>query len=167
MSSRRHITLIACIAFSRCYNTIRKKFFRQPMTTLRSAAHSVFSIHLHVIFVTKYRRKVLTQAMIDESALVFEKILISNKSRLLEYHGEPDHLHLLIDIHPNNNISSLLGSLKSSSSRVLRQKYPQEIKQFYWGKAKLWHDSKCIVSCGGAPLDTIKQYIQEQKGGRE
>lgn len=137
------------------------------MAKLRSAAHSVFSIHLHVVFVTKYRRKVLTQSMIEDCILVFEHILVANNSRLLECNGEPDHLHLLIDIHPNNNISSLIGSLKSASSRILRQKYPQEIQRFYWGKAKLWHDSKCIVSCGGVPLETIKRYIQEQSGGRE
>lgn len=148
-----------------CYQIF--SFSAIAMTNLRSAAHSVFSIHLHVVFVTKYRRKVLTQSMIDDCILVFEHILSANNSKLVECNGEPDHLHLLIDIHPNNNISSLIGSLKSASSRILRQKYPQEIRQFYWGKAKLWHDSKCIISCGGAPLKTIKQYIQDQKGGRE
>ncbi|MGY6530956.1 MAG: IS200/IS605 family transposase [Cyanobacterium sp.] len=137
-------------------------------TKLRSGAHSVFSIHLHIVFVTKYRRQVLTAQMIEDCQVVFQRVLGTNQSRLLECNGEPDHLHLLIDLHPDNNISNLIGSLKSASSRVLRQKYPSEISRFYWGKsAKLWHDSKCIVSWVGASLDTIKTYIEEQKGGRE
>lgn len=137
-------------------------------TVLRKASHSVFSIHLHVIFVTKYRRKVLTKAMIDDAKKVFEKVLEANSSILTNCQGEADHLHLLIDLHPNNHISNLISSLKSASSRIIRQKYPQEIARHYWGKkAKLWHDSKCIISCGGAPLEVIKQYIDNQSGGKE
>ena len=51
--------------------------------------------------------------------------------------GEADHLHLLIDLHPNNNISNLISSLKSASSRILRKKYSPEIAQHYWGKNAL------------------------------
>ncbi|WRL39403.1 IS200/IS605 family transposase [Cyanobacterium aponinum UTEX 3221] len=83
------------------------------MTKLRSGAHSVFSIHLHVVFVTKYRRQVLTQEMIRDCQEVFDRVLEVNQSKLLECNGEPDHLHLLLDIHPNNNISDLIGSLKT------------------------------------------------------
>ena len=137
-------------------------------TQLRKASHSVFSIHLHIVFVTKYRRQVLTKAMIEDAKIVFERVLESNQSLLSNCQGEPDHLHLLIDLHPNNNISNLVSSLKSASSRIIRRKYPQEIAKFYWGKnAKLWHDSKCIISCGSAPLEVIKEYIDNQSGGRE
>lgn len=137
-------------------------------TKLRKASHSVFSIHLHIILVTKYRRQVLTKAMIEDAKEVFQRVLESNQSILSNCEGEADHLHILIDMHPNNNVSNLVSSLKSSSSRILRKKYPQEIAQHYWGKnAKLWHDSKCIISCGGAPLEVIKQYIENQSGGKE
>jgi putative transposase len=137
-------------------------------TQLRKASHSVFSIHLHIIFVTKYRRKVLTTAMIEDAKLVFERILEANKSILSNCEGESDHLHLLVDLHPDNNISNLVSSLKSASSRIIRKKYASEIAQYYWGKnAKLWHDSKCIISCGGAPLEVVKQYIDHQSGGKE
>ena len=137
------------------------------MTQFRSGSHVVFRIHLHITFVTKYRRKVLTQPMLETMQPVLERVLAANQSILTEFNGEPDHVHLLIDMHPNNNISDLVSSLKSASSRILRQDYKEEIDRVYWGKAKLWHDSKCIVSCGGAPLEIVKQYIQEQSGGRE
>ncbi len=122
-------------------------------TTLRKTAHSVFSIHLHIIFVTKYRRQVFTQPMIEDMKEVFRRVLEANNSILSNCEGEPDHVHLLIDLHPDNNISDLLSSLKSASSRVIRQKDKSELAKYYWGKAKLWHDSKCIISCGGAPLE--------------
>jgi|SRR5579883_302570 len=137
------------------------------MSTLRSGSHVVFSIHLHIVFVTKYRRKVLTAQMIEDMKDVFERVLTANNSSLESCTGESDHVHLLIDLHPDNNISDLVASLKSSSSRVLREKYKSEIDKYYWGNAKLWHDSKCIVSCGGAPLEIVKDYIQNQSGGRE
>ena len=105
--------------------------------------------------------------MLEDLKEIFQRVLESNNCILQECNGESDHVHLLIDWHPDNNISALVSSLKSASSRILRQNYKEEIDKFYWGeKAKLWHDSKCIISCGGAPLEIVKQYIQEQSGGR-
>ena len=98
---------------------------------------------------------------------VLERVLEVNQSILTEFNGEPDHVHLLIDLHPDNNISALVSSLKSASSRILRTEFKEEIDKVYWGKARLWHDSKCIISCGGAPLETVKEYIQSQSGGRQ
>jgi putative transposase len=137
-----------------------------PQNKLRSGSHVVFLIQLHVVFVTKYRRQVLTQSMLNVMKPVLERVLAANQSILAEFGGEPDHVHLLIDVHPDNNISALVSSLKSASSRILRQEFKAEIDKVYWGKAKLWHDSKCIISCGGAPLEVVKQYIQEQSGGK-
>ena len=65
-------------------------------TNLRKASHSVFSIHLHVIFVTKYRRQVLTKAMIEDAKEVFQRVLESNQSILSNCEGEADHLHRAI-----------------------------------------------------------------------
>ena len=136
------------------------------MTQLRSGSHVVFRIYLHIVFVTKYRRKVLAQPMLEAMKPVLKRVLSANQSLLVEFNGETDHVHLLIDLHPDNNISDLVASLKSASSRVLRQRFKEEIDKVYWGKAKLWHDSKCIISCGGAPLEAVKEYIQSQSGGR-
>jgi putative transposase len=136
----------------------------QPI--LRSGSHVVFSIQLHIVFVTKYRRKILSQSMLDVMKPVFDRVLVANQSILVEFGGEPDHVHLLIDMHPDNNVSALVSSLKSASSRILRQEFKAEIDKVYWGKAKLWHDSKCIISCGGAPLEIVKRYIQDQSGGK-
>ncbi|NEO03962.1 MAG: IS200/IS605 family transposase [Moorea sp. SIO1F2] len=138
-----------------------------PEITMRKGSHVVFSIHLHIVFVTKYRRQVFTKMMLDRMAQVFTRVLEPNKCKLEEFNGEPDHVHLMVSFHPDNNLSDLIASLKSASSRILRKEFKAEISKHYWGeKAKLWHDSKCIVSCGGAPLDQVKQYIENQSGGR-
>jgi putative transposase len=136
------------------------------MNQLRNGSHVVFRIHLYIIFVTKYRRKVLTQPMLEVMRSILERVLMANQCILTEFNGEPDHVHLLVDVHPDNNISDLVASLKSASSRVLRQEFKAEIDKVYWGKAKLWHDSKCIISCGSAPLEVVKKYIESQSGGR-
>ncbi len=134
---------------------------------MRKGSHVVFSIHLHIVFVTKYRRQVFTQVMLDRMAQVFTRVLEPNQCKLEEFNGESDHVHLMVSFHPDNNLSDLIASLKSASSRILRKEFKEEIRKHYWGeKVKLWHDSKCIVSCGGAPLDKVKQYIKNQSGGR-
>lgn len=120
-----------------------------------------------IVFVTKYRRKIFTQQMIEEMKEIFTRVLEANNCCLVDCNGEPEYVHLLIDLHPDNNISDLVASMKSASSRILREKYKSVLDKYYWGKAKLWHDSKCIVSCGGAPLEKVKNYIQNQSGGRE
>jgi putative transposase len=130
------------------------------MNQLRNGSHVVFRIHLHIVFVTKYRRKVLTQAMLEVMKSILERVLMANQCILTEFNGEPDHVHLLIDAHPDNNISDLVAS------RILRKEFKAEIDKIHWGKAKLWHDSKCIISCGGAPLEVVKKYIESQSGGR-
>lgn len=84
-------------------------------------------------------------------------------SVLIEFNGEADHVHLLIDLHPDNNISALIGSLKSASSRVLRQEFAEHLEQHYWSKPVLWSGAYYIASCGGAPIEKIKEYIQSQE----
>jgi len=83
---------------------------------------------------------------------------------LIELNGEPDHVHLMIDLHPNNNISQLVASLKGASSRILRKECEEEVAQGYFGKPVVWASSYYVASAGGVPLGRIKQYIQNQEG---
>lgn len=138
----------------------------QMTNQYRKGAHCVYSIQLHTYFVTAYRRKVLSGQMIEKFKDVAAKVLIKNKSWLLECEGEPDHIHLLIDLHPANNISTLLGSIKSATSRVLRKEFESDLKPYFknWKKG-LWGDQLYIRSAGGAPLKVLEEYIQAHKRG--
>ncbi|MBD2198085.1 MULTISPECIES: IS200/IS605 family transposase [Calothrix] len=133
-------------------------------TQLRKAAHAVFRIQFHIIFVTKYRKNAINQAILSKLEEVFSRVCEKRKCQLLEFNGENDHVHLLVDVHPDNNISQLIGSLKSASSRVVRKEFQDYLKQFYWKKEdpSFWTDAYCVISAGGAPLEIIKEYIQSQ-----
>jgi putative transposase len=130
--------------------------------SLHKASHSVYAIHLHKNFVTKYRRKFLTAPMIARILEVMAGICSKHKSSILESGAEPDQLHLLVDLHPDNNISGLVKSLKSATSQMIQLEFATEFQKTYRGTA-LWGRQKFIVSCGGAPLEIIQQYIASQE----
>lgn len=135
-------------------------------STARKGSHSVFSIHMHFVFVTKYRRKALNMAILDRMHEVFAHVCIKTKSRLIEFSGEVDHVHLLVDLHPDNNISAFAGSLKSASSRICRAEFSQHLAQFY-SSPVLWSGSYYVASTGGAPIEKIKAYIKSQEVPRD
>jgi putative transposase len=135
-------------------------------TQYRKGAHCVFSIQLHTYFVTAYRRKCLTQQMVERIQEVAANVCIKNQCYLLECKGDPDHVHLLIDMHPGNNLSTFLGSIKSATSRILRKEFESELRPYFknWKKG-LWGDQLYIRSAGGAPLKILEEYIQNHSRG--
>ena len=130
-------------------------------TQIRTGRHCVFNLHAHLVFVTKYRRKVFTQKTLHILFILFEDICHKFEATLTECNGEADHVHLLIHYPPKIALSKLVNALKGVSSRLLR-KHVKNIERFYW-KGVLWSPSYFAGSCGGAPIDHIKQYIQNQK----
>ena len=83
------------------------------------------------------------------------------EAELVEFDGENDHVHLLVNYPPKVALSKLVNSLKGVSSRILRKQHPDLIRR-YW-KGVLWSPSFFAASCGGAPLSIIKRYIENQK----
>jgi putative transposase len=133
-------------------------------TQLRKGSHAVFKIQLHIIFMTKYRKNVINQAILAKLNEVFSRVCEKRKCELLEFNGEENHVHLLVDVHPDNNISQMISSLKSASSRIVRKEFEEYLKQYYWKKEdpSFWTDAYCVLSAGGAPLDIVKEYIKGQ-----
>lgn len=128
---------------------------------IRSGRHCVFNMHVHLVFVTKYRKDVFTKSMLGAMKGMFEKVCSDFEAELTEFNGEDDHVHLLINYPPKVAVSNLVNSLKGVSSRHLRKEFP-EIKNKLWG-GSLWSPSYFASSCGGAPLEIIKQYIEQQQ----
>ena len=127
----------------------------------QSTSHSVYLLRLHIVFVTKYRRKVFTGQMLKYAEKTFAGILRDWRCGLLEFGGEEDHVHLLADIHPALNISTLVNNLKSASSKKLRRVFTDRIKKFY-GKPVFWHRAYYVGSVGNVTLETIKRYVERQ-----
>ncbi|WP_342120054.1 IS200/IS605 family transposase [Pseudoduganella sp. OTU4001] len=124
--------------------------------------HCVFMMHVHLVFVTKHRRNVFTREILDDLRLIFSDVCIDFEAELIEFDGEDDHVHLLVNYTPKVAVSRLVNSLKGASSRVIRKKNYPSIRQKLWGGA-LWSPSYFAGSCGGAPIAVIRQYIEPQQ----
>jgi len=129
---------------------------------LRTGRHCVFLLHVHLVFVTKYRKPVFQKEHLRTLKEIFKKVCRDFEAELVEFDGGADHVHLLVNYPPKVAVSRLVNSLKGVSSRRLKQLYP-ELRQYYWKKA-LWSPSYFAGSCGGAPLEVLKQYIKSQGG---
>lgn len=127
---------------------------------IRTGRHCVFLLHAHLVFVTKYRKAVFNKSHLSTMHNIFSKICNDFEAQLVEFDGEKDHVHLLINYPPKISISKLVNSLKGVSSRKLRLEHP-DLLQHYW-KGVLWSPSYFAGSCGGAPIDVIRKYIEQQ-----
>ena len=129
---------------------------------IRRGRHCVFSLHVHLVFVTKYRRGVFTKDVLDDLRAVFASVCTDFEAALVEFDGEDDHVHLLVNYPPKVSVSALVNSLKGVSSRMIRQKDYPSIRKKLWGGA-LWSPSYFAGSCGGAPISMLRQYIEQQR----
>lgn len=130
-------------------------------SNFRRGRTCVFALHVHLVFVTKYRRKVFTKKILLRLKTIFQNVCEDFGAELKEMDGEQDHVHLLIIYPPKVAISRLVNSLKGVSSRLIRKERFPSIEKALWGNA-LWSPSYFAGSCGGAPLETIQAYIQQQ-----
>ena len=123
---------------------------------LRRGRNSVFLLHVHLVFVAKYRRNIFAGELLEELRTIFSSVCADFTCELVEFNGEQDHVHLLVNYPPKVSISSLVNSLKGISSRLLRKKKYPIITNALWGSS-LWSPSYFAGSCGGAPLATIRR----------
>ncbi|GHU38903.1 IS200/IS605 family transposase [Betaproteobacteria bacterium] len=119
-------------------------------------------MHVHLVFVTKYRREVFTKAILDDLRAIFARVCTDFEAVLVEFDGEDDHVHLLVNYPPKVSVSALVNSLKGVSSRMIRQMNYPGIRKKLWEGA-LWSPSYFAGSCGGAPIEIIRQYIEQQQ----
>src|SRR3989339_1507695 len=128
----------------------------------RTGRSCVFKNHIHLVFVTKYRRSVFTPTMLNSLKTIFEETCKQMDAELLEFNGEEDHVHLMVSCPPKLAVANLVGKLKGKSSYFLRKEFWSKIKNKLW-EDHFWSPSYCVVSCGGAPLEIIKEYIVNQR----
>ena len=132
---------------------------------LDTNAHSVFSLHYHLILVVKHRRQVFTDEISNRAKEIFEYITPNYKIELIEWNHDGDHIHVLFKGQPKTEMSKFINAYKSASSRLLKKEYPI-IRQKLW-KEMFWSRSFCLLSSGGAPIETIHQYIENQGEGND
>jgi putative transposase len=98
---------------------------------IRQGRHCVFKMHVHLVFVTKYRRRVFAGEAIERLRVIFARVCADFEAQLIEMDGEDDHVHLLVEYPPKVAVSNLVNSLKGVSSRLLRKERP-DIQKRYW-----------------------------------
>lgn len=127
---------------------------------LDSNNHSVFLLHYHLVMCIKYRRSVIDGAISIRLKEIFEDISPNYGVELIEWNHDNDHVHLLFKAKPNTEISKLINAYKSASSRRIKNEF-RDIKKYLWNEY-FWSKSYCLVTTGGASLEVLKQYIENQ-----
>ena len=129
---------------------------------MKSHYHCVYKLTYHLVLVTKYRRKCFTNEMLNRLEEIVRKNCTDWEIDLLEFNGEADHVHILLDMHPNIMPSKFINNLKTVSSRLIRKEFEEELKPYYW-KPVLWTRAYCLLTTGGATIDVIREYIKNQE----
>ena len=122
--------------------------------------HSVFALHYHLILVVKYRKKVIDDAISARLREMFSYIGQSYKITIEEWNHDIDHVHVLFRAEPKTELTHFINAYKSASSRLIKKEHP-EIREKLW-KEMFWTRSFCLVTTGGAPLETRRRYIEQQ-----
>ena len=122
--------------------------------------HSVFSLDYHLVLVVKYRRKVIDDRISDKLRRMFSSIGEAYKVTVEEWNHDKDHVHVMFRAEPKSELSRFINAYKSASSRIIKKEFPQ-IKEYLW-KEMFWSRSFCLLTTGGASIDTIREYIQSQ-----
>lgn len=131
-------------------------------TTLKTSGHAAFSLYYHLVLTTKYRHTCLTAEMLDRMREILCAVLSDWRCELVEFNGEADHVHLLIRAHPALTLSSLVGNIKTVTSRRIRAEFAEHLRPYYW-KPMLWSKAYAVVTVGGhASLESVIRYIQDQ-----
>lgn len=134
----------------------------EPDPNIRRGRHVVHNLHAHLVFTPKDRRGVFTDEILHRCETIMREVCDDFGAELREFNGETDHVHLLVHYPPKVSLSTLVGSLKGVSARLLRKEFSTHVHRYLQGE-HFWSPSYFAASCGGAPLHIVKEYIANQK----
>ena len=124
-----------------------------------ATSYVVYSCKYHVVWCPKYRRKVLTNGVDVRLKELLTEYAANLSVDILEMEIMPDHVHMLLEVDPQFGIHKAVKSFKGYTSRILRQEFPHLKTKM----PTLWTNSYFVSTVGGAPLEAVKQYIENQK----
>lgn len=128
---------------------------------LDRGAHSVYSLHYHLVIVVKYRRKALYDEVIRERLKQIIWLMAEDLDiEILAQEPAEDHMHILFKAKPTSSITKIVNSIKGASSRQIRLEFPKT-KEYLWGDS-FWSDSYFIASTGQVSLDVLMSYVESQ-----
>ena len=132
------------------------------MRSYRTNAHSKYDLKVHLIWIPKYRKRVLTGQTAERTRDLLRQICAEHEVHIISGKVAPDHVHMFVSYRPQLAISKMVQYLKGGSSRVLLQEFPHLRKRF-WGR-HLWARGYMAITSGNITDELIQRYIEEQEG---
>ena len=132
------------------------------MRRYRTNSPSTYDLKVHLIWVPKYRKRVLTGAVAERVRDVLRQISMEHEVHIISGKVSSDHVHMFLSYRPQLALSKLVQYLKGGSSRIMLQEFPRLRKQF-WGR-HLWARGYMAISSGNITDDMVQKYIDEQEG---
>lgn len=132
------------------------------LTNYKKNRHSVYKLQYHLVVTTKYRKKCINKDLLKRLKEIANNLFEGQNCSVVEMSGEEDHVHILFEAPPQVQLSKVINSFKTVSSRYVQKEFSAHLKSFYW-KPYFWNRSYLIISTGGATIDIIKEYIENQK----
>ena len=135
---------------------------RNRLTNFKSTSSCRYLIQIHLIFVVKYRKKLLRNLIKDDMLQKIFDISKNNDFEIKIMNSEIDHLHMLISMKPSVSVSQIVRALKQESTIYIWNKYRKELKKNFWKENTFWSDGYFVASIGNANEQTIQKYIENQ-----
>ena len=131
------------------------------MENYRKSSHATYDLKYHIVWITKYRKLVLTGKVGERTRELIRQVCKTNEVEILAGHVGKDHIHLLVSVPPHLSVSKLVQYIKGYSSRKLLMEF-KELQKQYWGN-HLWARGYFAASTGNITDEIITQYIQNQE----
>jgi putative transposase len=125
----------------------------------RAGSHSRYDLKVHIVWITKYRKKVLKGDVSHRVRELIREICKANEVEIIKGHVSVDHIHLLVSYPPSLSISKLVQYVKGKTSRRLLQDYT-ELRKMFWGQ-HLWARGYFAASVGTVTDEVVKEYIEK------
>lgn len=126
----------------------------------REGAHTIYDLKYHLVWVTKYRYKVLNGELATRARDLIRQVCMAREIKILKGHVSRDHVHMLVSAPPKLSVSDMVQYLKGRSSHMLQREFP-ELRRRYWGQ-HLWARGYFAASSGTVTDDMIRAYIAQQ-----
>jgi putative transposase len=127
--------------------------------TLRSSRNVTFQCAFHIVWCPKYRRRVLGGRIGERLKQIVREVIEEKGAWLIELEVMPDHIHILVEVDPQYGVHRLVKAIKGRSSRVLREEFPALKSRL----PTLWTNSYFVATVGGASMEVVKKYVEDQK----
>ena len=137
--------------------------FKESFMDYNKKAHSVYLLTYHIVFVTKYRRPVITDEIGDYMKNHAAYLCGRYGGDMISSETDKDHIHLLVSMPPDVAPSRLVTTLKTQLSKEIRMTYSEHVRKYLWGEAPFWSSSYFIATTGSAVMEKVKEYIESQR----